>query len=506
MSSWIKPTYDEVVEEVTAIWKSYRSDADSAPLSDLWITARVVGRIISSVYSAIESARRDLFPLTSVGRFLDAWLYTFGQSNGGDSYGTIMPHVSSGTDALTVTCTAGTPSITDETLVDTAGNRYKINETYTFGGVGTYDADVISIDTGTACNLETGETLTFESPPAGIQATATLAEDLDGGLDAETEAEGQARLLRALQHPSLSGNTDHWVDAIEATRQGIYDAFVWSKRATAPWGYGTTDYMALQRGESGPDRFTTSTQDTLLEAQIEAEMPVRQMKQARHVSVTTLTIEQNKIIVIYELAPDASDDKYVDWDAHGYQKPVFSTTMGSKLIEVNTVYPSGTIESGDKVLIAGLEATVDLEPGNASAPVSGDYKKFTVTTWPWDPSLDISSDGPGGSGFYICAGGGLALDVHDAIVNYLDGLGPERGTYADGTSLDTWDDTIRIAWIKNAVIDAGDGDVMDVDTCTINGLTDDVGPAATSGVGVTIEMAHPNATYTGGEIQVFEKG
>jgi hypothetical protein len=393
------------------------------------------------------------------------------------------------------------PVITGETLVDDAGNRYMIDETYRFHGTGTYDADVVSIDTGTAVNLENGDTLTFESPPAGISETATLVKDLDGGLDQETDADGQSRLLRALQSPSLSGNANHWVEVIEATQQGAYDAYLWSKRNNYPNGHGTTDWIALQRGESGVDRETTTTQDTALETQVEDELPVRQMKQARHL---TLSVEQSYIVAAYRLAPDASAEKQVDWDANANKKDVSATTPASKLIQVGTDYTSGLISSGDKIIIAGEEVEVDLEPGNATAPVSSNLDRFTVTTWPWDDSLTLESDGPGGGGFSICAGGGIALDMLTAVKDYLDGIGPERGACADASSLTMWDDTIRVAWVKNAIIDAGDGDVLEVTTATIDGAGSDVSPTSSWGASVNIRMCCPDATDTGGEIAIYE--
>jgi hypothetical protein len=501
--AWIRPILSDIRAELYAQWQSYRPDADDGKYSDLWIYAQTMGRIVHSIYGGIEAFRRALMPWSSTGTYLNKWLHLFGQSNGAGGYGLILPHTSSATDALTVTCTSGTPTITDETLVDDAGNRYKIDETYSFAATGTYDADVVSIDTGTAVNLESGDTLTFESPPAGISETATLVKDLDGGLDQETDAEGQSRLLRALQSPSLSGNADHWVQAIEATAQGAYDAYVWSKRANQPYGYGTTDWVALQRGESGLDRITTSTQQTALDAQVEDTMPVRQMEQSRRLTVTA---DYHIVKAAYKLAPDASSEKQVDWDGYSNQKTVSSTTIADSLIVASSAYSAGLISSGDKVIIANQEATVDLEPGNASAPVSGSYDRFTVSSWVWDTDLSLSSDGPTASGgsFAICAGGGIAADMLDAIVDYLDTIGPERSSYADASSVSPWDDTMRIPWIKNAVIDAADGDVLEVSTCEIDGATSDVSPTETSGTSCNLVVACPYAGVESGEVQIYE--
>lgn len=495
MMAWLKPTYSEIKEEITAIYKSYRTNADSAPLSDLWIYSRVLARLASSLYSGFEAVRRDLFPSTSVGRYLDSWIYLFGLSNGDGGYGLILPSTSSGDSALKVICTAGTPEITGETLVDTAGNRYQIDETYTFAGYGTYNADVVSIDTGLACNLAIGETLTFESPPSGIDEEAETVAPLTGGLDAETDSEGQARIVRELQTPSMGGNASQWVRWVEETSQGEYDGYVWSMRQNQPYGYGTTDYTALLRGQTGRNRIITSDQKNAITAYVQSQAPVRQMRQSRCLD---FTVDPSKIEVVYSLAPDASSDKECDWDAYANQRSAAAgCSEANKLVVVDAVYAAGVLSSGDTVIIAGEAAVVDLAPGAAGAPVSGNMDRFSVTTWPWSSSL--VTGGPGAGPFNITSGGGLVEDVLEAINEYLDTLGPERGDYSSAATT-AWDDTIRIAWIQNSVIDAGDGDIIDIGTCEIDGATADVGPTASATTDVYLKVCDAPI----GEIVIWE--
>lgn len=493
--AWIKPTYSEIKDEVMAIYKSYRANADSAPLSDLWIYSRVLARLGSALYSGFEAVRRDLFPSTAVGRYLDSWLFVFGLSDGNSSYGLILPSTSSGDSALKVTCTAGTPEITGETLTDTAGNRYQIDETYTFAAPGTYNADLVSIDTGLSCNLSIGEILTFESPPAGISEEAEIMSSLTGGLDAETDSEGQSRVVRELQTPSMGGNASQWVRWVEETSQGEYDAYVWSMRQNQPYGYGTTDYTALRRGQTGRNRIISSDQKNEITAYVESQAPVRQMRQSRCLD---FTVDPSQIEVVFSLAPDASADKECDWDAQANQRQTAAgCNEADLLVIVDAVYPAGVLASGDTVIIANELATVDLAPGAAGAPVSGNMDRFTVESWPWSSSL--VTGGPGAGPFYVTSGGGLVEDVLEAIVDYLDTLGPERGDYASTASA-AWDDTIRIAWVQNAVIGAGDGDIIDVGTCEIDGATADVGPTASATTDVYIKVCDTPI----GEIVIWE--
>ncbi|MHC4619889.1 MAG: hypothetical protein ACYTEQ_19255, partial [Planctomycetota bacterium] len=171
--AWSTPSFQTIFEDIKAIFVSLRTTADSTPYSDLWVLARTVAHLFRRGHEHLDTMLARLFPTTTSDTWLDRWLYFVGAPDGQGSYGLILADVSEGTDCLTVTCTAGTPSIQNEELTDDAGRRYQLNESvpYMFPGPGTYLADVVSIDTGLEVNLEALEELTFVSPPAGIQAT-----------------------------------------------------------------------------------------------------------------------------------------------------------------------------------------------------------------------------------------------------------------------------------------------------------------------------------------------
>jgi hypothetical protein len=146
------------------------------------------------------------------------------------------------------------------------------------------------------------------------------------------------------------------------------------------------------------------------------------------------------------------------------------------------VYAAGGIASGDRVLIAGLEATVDDAPGEGGLGMD----EMTFTTWPW--TVDLVTDGPGGGAFAVCASGGLITDVYSAIEAYLNGIdgdipdgrgnlpkiGPARCSYA--APQPEWDDTFRIDFIKSAAALAGGGYIQEFKTVTIDGAAVDYGP------------------------------
>jgi hypothetical protein len=200
------------------------------------------------------------------------------------------------------------------------------------------------------------------------------------------------------------------------------------------------------------------------------------------------------VVVTYQLAEGTPTSQQCDWDAEtaANKKDCAAGTaeVPNKLIVASGAYAADVLASGDRVLIAGEQAIVDLEPGNADPIIGGLMDRFTVTTWPW--SVNLVTGGPGGGAFAICAGGGLITDVYSAVSAYLDGIdgdspdgrgllpkiGPARGTYA--APQPEWDDTFRIDFIKSAATIAAGGWITGFATVTVDGAAVDYSPAYTS--------------------------
>jgi hypothetical protein len=192
------------------------------------------------------------------------------------------------------------------------------------------------------------------------------------------------------------------------------------------------------------------------------------------------------VVVTYEVAEGTPSSQQCDWNAEANKRDVLVQTPGSKKIQVTAVYGADIIESGDRVLIAGEEAIIDDAPGEGGLGMD----EMTFTTWPW--TVDLTTGGPGGGAFAVCAGGGLITDVYSSIAAYLNGIdgdtpdgrgllpkmGPARGTYA--APQPEWDDTFRIDFIKHAATVAAGGWITGFDTVTVGGAAVDYGPAYTS--------------------------
>lgn len=477
------PTYETLRAAVIAYWRTIRSEVDVGPKSDVDADSRGMAHIGDGLHKHAVQLKKDLFPGTARDESQDNWLYMLGQPDGTGSYGRIQPASSSGTSALAVTSTGVATVTTTDYLQDTAGLRYAPTGTTNWVGASTQNISVEAIDTGYATNLETGDTLDFISPPANINQEATLVADLDGGRDLQTNTEGSAACLDYLRAPNISGNWPEWRRAIEDSSPGIFEGYGWPGRNNYPHGYGCHDYAACQVGETGTDRVITAAQTTIIDDYLADAFPELLIKQSRHLTVSTV---EKLVEMEYSLVDGAPASYQCSWDAQAEQRYcVAGCDEPTKLIQVHAVYTTGP-QSGETVLINGQEAVVDLEPGNAAAPVSSSMAKFTVTEWPWTGET-LESDRPSGGGYYVLSGGGLILTVWTALRAYINSLGPARGPAAAPQA--GWDDTIRIDGLKREAAIAATGYIENFDLVEIDGGVVDVGPSydTTSAVQLMID-------------------
>jgi uncharacterized phage protein gp47/JayE len=485
--AWTDPTLDTIVDEVKALWKSYRTNAATNPFSDLWIYSNTAGHLFKMAHEHLTAIVRWLMPNTTTGTFLNDWLYFMGAPDGLGSYGKIKAHVSSGTDALAVTFTAAGAIATTDELTDTSGNRFHINENYNWPGPGgtTYNADVESIDTGLEVNAEIGDVLTFTSPPANVNADATLVADMDFGRALETDSEGVARLLSIAQNPSLSGNWAQWERWVEDSIPGNLDCYVFSGRQNSPFGVGTIDLGIVQRGEEGTDRVITSAQETVIDTYLDDNAPAQMYKQVRILDVDAAN-NKHYIALDYELAEGTPAAQQCDWDAQGNKRTVIAVNIGLKKVQASAVYAAGLIVSGDRVLIAGEEVVVDDGPGEGALNLD----EISFTTWPWSVTLTNRGDA---TGYAICSGGGLIMTVYNAVRAYVDGLGPARDVYA--APISGWDDSLRIKFIQSAAVVAGLGWILDITATTIDAAAVDVNPSYDATSTIDLLIAPEIAVY-----------
>jgi hypothetical protein len=345
---------------------------------------------------------------------------------------------------------------------DTAGNIYQISEHHTPVAATTTNVDIAAVSKGSATNLEAGAVITLSSPPGGITAAMTLVADLDDGADAETDAEGRARLAAWMRDPPCSGNVADWVKAIESASPGALHAYVWLERNNYPTGYGLVDYAALQLDEYGSAQSIAPASALGLKiiAAVEAQLPVLLMKQSRMLTVNPITTTAVEISLT--MSDWAAESDLCDWDAETPTYAVDAATKATLLVNVDAATTATYIAVGDRVIIDGAQAVVT-HVGVAGGVAADEFKVdawFDVydaekNPYPWPTAAH-------GVGRYCYSGGGRILSIVGALRDYVAGIGPSKDASTGADAIAGWDDTIRVNAIMSCAIVAGDGRVVDV--------------------------------------------
>lgn len=136
----------------------------------------------------------------------------------------IAAEFASGT--ATVTGTNGSTILAGTILALDSVNSYSVATGQTIAS-GTATLPITAVLAGSAANVPSGTTLTFQSPVAGVSSTATVAADITNGEDQETTDELRARFLLRLRQPPEGGadqDYEAWTLAagVGATRVWVY--------------------------------------------------------------------------------------------------------------------------------------------------------------------------------------------------------------------------------------------------------------------------------------------
>lgn len=175
---------------------------DALQQSDAQVLARVHAGALFSIYGYMQWIADQILPDTADEAMLER------QANlriGGRK----QPSQATGTVQVTGTVGAFLPEGT--VLQATNGNQYSIVVAVTLNDT-TASASVISIEKGSAMNLDVGETLTLVSPIASIQDEATVEEPgITGGSDLESVEDLRDRVIRSYRIIPCGGDADDYV-------------------------------------------------------------------------------------------------------------------------------------------------------------------------------------------------------------------------------------------------------------------------------------------------------
>jgi uncharacterized phage protein gp47/JayE len=169
------------------------------------VLARVVAGATHMLHGHLEYVARQIFPDLSDDAFLvrQAALYGLAKTSPGYAQATLD---------LTGTDTSVVPEGTIFLRAD--GVEYETDAEVEIGDgfpTGTAEVDVTAVLAGEDGTLTAGVVLTLESPIAGVDSSATVAESLTDGSDEETTDELRVRLLARLDEPPHGGTSADYV-------------------------------------------------------------------------------------------------------------------------------------------------------------------------------------------------------------------------------------------------------------------------------------------------------
>lgn len=420
----------EKLQDLQAFLLALRPDLSVSLDTDEGARLQALAEALAGIDVLISEIEKDIYPMTASATALE--LHAEVRLGPGAKKSATK---SSGVDALRVSGTVGATVTAGDTLAHTDGTRYQLTEGGTVGGGGTVDVSIESISTGTSVNKLSGESLSFESPPAGITTEAVLVVSLSGGLDEETSDELRVRVLDAYRSPPAGGRfSDYrqWATSIT----GVAASYVYgpsSADADGRRGLGVVDVAVLVPG-TGAARIPGST---LLQ---EVQDYLDDMRPATTIDVLVLAPGSDDQDVDVQITPATG----YDWDwtgsgvvssyAAGTKRITWGGALSATLMAAVDAYKAGT-SAAPRICVAGQVLSV-IDYDN-----SGPYTTDVSET----PSPEPANPDP------IYPGGPVSQPVLDAIVDLFDALGPARGTAADPEQ--EWDDTLRLAALYDAVMD-----------------------------------------------------
>ena len=197
---------EQIADEYLLHLKALRPDIDDKLTdSDWWVKSRVIGGVVSGIYSDIRKVADDAFPQSArreaVGRMLDTYLND-----------TFKDPTKSNGEALFTGATGSFAAAGSVQMVYVPnGNTYVNTEDITLVEASGAVAAIQSIGTGQIQNLLEGASLKLSAPPGGFDNAATVyGADLADGADLETTEEAAARVLARIRESVRGGTSEDY--------------------------------------------------------------------------------------------------------------------------------------------------------------------------------------------------------------------------------------------------------------------------------------------------------
>jgi hypothetical protein len=264
------------------------------------------------------------------------------------------------------------------------------------------EINVVTVDTGEAANLDSGETVRFISPPFNLRTDATVSDGdpLTGGTDAESDEQKRQRILDTLQNKPAGGNWS-FVRQVALDALGtVMDCYVFP----ALGGPGSTKAVPIKDFDIANNDFSRALSSTALQtvrAALQEALPGLQ-----EMVVDTVTDEPVDATILVSLPASVLSGG----NGSGWLDP--SPWPPLVLADAGVVSISATGAGNDSLTLTALTTT---------APIPGQTR---VAWWSTEDRLFYTALVTSQSG----ASGAWVIGLDRALVS-KDGSGPATGDY-----------------------------------------------------------------------------
>lgn len=196
-------------------------DRITRPGTDWHILGTTVGNMAMLQYSNIVKAAANTNVLTATGAALDTFRVALGLPP-------VLATPATGSIVVSLQPTNAFANFSNNEFTLPNGKRGRVNGT--FNAV-THNSEVpvITIDTGSDCNLASGELVRFISPPANVEVNAkvSVGDPLTGGTDEEDDERKRDRILNRFRNVPAGGNWSYVVEQCLNALGSVQYAFVY---------------------------------------------------------------------------------------------------------------------------------------------------------------------------------------------------------------------------------------------------------------------------------------
>lgn len=395
---------DAFHEVLLADHRNRFGDPNLQPQSDNWIRTRILAAAVTDCHSHIRSVQRDTMPDTATLTELDRWLAIAGLTRRGATAAT-------GAAILRVTGSAGSSVAGTETLTAPSGITYTPGTGTIPGGGSFIDVGLTANTPGSDGLLNEDDTVQFNTPPAGIDETATILFNMvDGGEDVESDGEARVRLLQRLAQAAAGGNNQDYKDFVIEANDDAKTQYVYPNRN----GLGSVDVAALKAGQ-GTVRLLDGAERAALLTAIEPSVPVNLNSADATIRILEVTDTVQDVDTL--LVPESGQENEFDWN-DAVPPIVLTYDSGTRLLTFTLARPT-TMQAGHRI-------SFDTATGDGAEAVIESLSGSDAVVLVNSPSVvPVATDA-------AYSGGPLVQPARANILALLNSLGPTVGDFGFG--------------------------------------------------------------------------